>query len=559
MTKLSTMQRLGATLKQLSQGRQYLLLLALLSTLLFWLSWPPNYGAPLLLVALVPLLFIEQHVATHVIERPVRTFYKWAYGTMFLWNLATNWWVGNATIAGALFMLIVNSACMSAPLLLFFWTKKQLGQKLGYLSLIVYWLSLEYLHLNWELSFPWLNLGNGFACWPSWVQWYAYTGALGGTLWILVANIGLYEQLKHVCAWSKPIMTAPSWCWWRRSGIMALWIILPVIHSNYVYQHYQEQGEPVEVAVMQVNIDPYTGRFVDTEELLSMEENVERFITLSESQLTPETQFLVWPEGAIDLLFDEQILKDYILIDRLIQFRQRYPQLSLITGINSVVNYDKKATKTTRFSERHGYYDLFNTALFVGNDDQLATYHKSKLVPGAELVPFFYSITLPEFLTAGMGSTLRSLGGLQSKPHAFFNAQGIGVGPSICYESIYGEHLAKFIRAGASLLFSITIDGWWHDTPGYQQHFHYTRLRAIESRRSIAQSAQRGTSGFINQRGDVLQATAFSDQAVLRHSLKANTGLTFYVRHGNYLARIAVVLAGLLLLAAVVRSRYMAS
>jgi apolipoprotein N-acyltransferase len=310
--------------------------------------------------------------------------------------------------------------------------------------------------------------------------------------------------------------------------------------SYYTYWAYKEQGEEAEVVVMQPNINPYTCALIDTGEVLSTQERVECFIKLSEKQLTPKTQFLVWPEIAIDSLLDEQILSEYPLVDRLVSFKQSYPQLSLLSGLNSLVGYgSKKATKTARFSHRHGYYDIFNTALFVGNQGTLATYHKSKLVPGVEIVPYMYSLEVPKILTPDLRGKLSSLG-MQDHPSVFFNREGMGVAPMICYESVYGDYLAEFVRMGASLIFSITIDGWWENTPGYQQHFHYTRLRAIESRRSVARSALKGISAFINQRGDILQAARYEDQAVIRHTLQANTTLTFYIQHSNYIANVAL-------------------
>jgi apolipoprotein N-acyltransferase len=271
----------------------------------------------------------------------------------------------------------------------------------------------------------------------------------------------------------------------------------------------------------------------------------------SETQLTAKTQFLVWPEIAIDGLLHEQLLDDDPLVDRLVSFKQLYPQLSLLLGLNSLVSYgNNKATKTARFSHRHGYYDIFNTALFVGNQGTLATYHKSKLVPGVELVPYLYSLDIPEILIPGSGGRLRSLG-RQDHPSIFFNRTGVGIAPMICYESVYGDYVAEFVRRGASLIFSMAIDGWWENTPGYQQHAHYTRLRAIESRRSIARSALKGMSAFINQRGDILQATRYEDQAVIRHTLQANSMLTFYVQHSNYIAHVALWTSLFLIIGAV--------
>jgi len=532
-----------STLKK-TQQQYYLVGLSLLSSVCFWLSWPPNRFAPLLFFALVPLLLMERYVERHQYKRPYWTFYKYAYLTLFLWNVTTTWWVAHATVAGAIFMLLVNTFCMSLPLPLFQFAAKYYGIRIGYLALVAYWIGMEHTHLRWEFSFPWLNLGNGFACWPEWVQWYEYTGTLGGTAWIVIANLLLAYRLSGK-------KNATQMC---GSAMLGCWILFPMLWSRYTYWTYQEQGTPVEVVVIQPNINPYTGALVHTGEIYAMQQRMEYFIELSEKQLTPKTQFLVWPECAIDSLFDEQRLGDYPLVQQLIRFKQHYPQLSILTGVNSLVGYaNKQATKTARFSHRYGYYDIFNTALFVGNQGALATYHKSKLVPGVELVPYIYNITIPKILTPDLQGRLSSLG-MQDEPSLFFNREGVGIAPAICYESIYGDYLSDFVRMGASLIFSITIDGWWKNTPGYQQHFHYTRLRAIENRRSIARSALKGTSAFINQRGDILQVTPYEGQAAIRHTLQANTKLTFYVRHRQYIASIALWVSLLLLTGTGLRS-----
>ena len=101
----------------------------------------------------------------------------------------------------------------------------------------------------------------------------------------------------------------------------------------------------------------------------------------------------------------------------------------------------------------------------------------------------------------------------------------------------------------------MTNDGWWDDSPGYKQHLAYARLRAIENRRSIARSANTGISCFINQRGDILNATEWWQEAVIQGTLNANHELTVYTKAGNYLARLASFIAAGLLIFAFVNSR----
>ena len=64
-----------------------------------------------------------------------------------------------------------------------------LGEKRARFGLPFLWLCVEVLHQDWDVSFPWLDLGNGLATHIEWIQWYEYTGHMGGTLWIWLVNL----------------------------------------------------------------------------------------------------------------------------------------------------------------------------------------------------------------------------------------------------------------------------------------------------------------------------------------------------------------------------------
>ncbi len=85
----------------------------------------------------------------------------------------------------------------------------------------------------------------------------------------------------------------------------------------------------------------------------------------------------------------------------------------------------------------------------------------------------------------------------------------IPVGCAICYESVYGEYCTRYVRNGARLLTVITNDAWWGDTPGYKQHLSYSCLRAIETRRWIARSANTGISAIIDPSGKIVSQTSW--------------------------------------------------
>ena len=98
-------------------------------------------------------------------------------------------------------------------------------------------------------------------------------------------------------------------------------------------------------------------------------------------------------------------------------------------------------------------------------------------------------------------------------------------------------------------MFVITNDGWWHDTPGHRQHFSYSRLRAIENRRSIARSANTGISGFITPTGKVLdERLGWDERGTITAEVPLNSRVTFYSRMGDYIARISNLLFPLAIL-----------
>ena len=122
------------------------------------------------------------------------------------------------------------------------------------------------------------------------------------------------------------------------------------------------------------------------------------------------------------------------------------------------------------------------------------------------------------------------------------------IAPVICYESIYGDYVRKFVQKGAEVIFIITNDGWWKETSGYRQHNMYAQLRAIETRRYIARSANTGISSVINLRGEIEQSLDWDTKGLIEARLLLNPHPTFYVQYGDFLGRISGFLSIILLL-----------
>jgi apolipoprotein N-acyltransferase len=540
----------------MKSGKIHLLLLSLLSGLLLSLAWPERGFPGLLFAALVPMLMVEDRISSNP-DRFIRfSLLFYVYPGFLLWNVLTTWWIINSTIQGGILANTLNALFMAIVFQAFHWTKKKLRHPLaGYAALIAYWVAFEHLHLTWDLNWPWLNLGNGFSEYYRWVQWYEYTGTFGGTLWILVGNILLFLLLDKVKSQKSKVKSKfkiqNSLFVIRYSIILFLWIAFPILASYIIYSTYNEERRPVNFVVIQPNSDPYSEQFSMPPQAV-----VERMMTLAKPLLSDSTDFVVAPESAIQEDMWENDHRTFYTVSLLKKEMERYPHLNFIIGGSTFYAFapgDRLPRTARKFTDVDKYYSAYNTAMLINGWDTLQLYHKSKLTPGVEIMPSFSGFGWLEKYAIDLGGTVGSLGtdSIQRVYHAIYAPR---VAPIICYESIFGEFYSKFVSNGAQVMVIITNDGWWGNTAGHRQHFSFAHLRAVETRRSIARSANTGISALIDQRGDIIQKAGYWEPAALKGSLNASTKLTFYVRHGDYLARILTWLAGALFLASLFTS-----
>lgn len=506
------------------------------------LSWPATGNlAPLFFIALIPLLYVEYTVFQNPEKYKSRHLYFYAFLCFLTFNTFTTWWIWFASEAGMLMAVILNSIFMAIVFLWFHKIKKRFGNKKGYLSLIFFWVAFEWLHYHWEFSHPWSSFGNTFANYTTFIQWYEYTGVLGGTIWILIINLLSFEAYRRIAVLKESFKE-------NLQLILTIFgiILLPIISSLTIYYSYEEPKQSNEIVIVQPNIDPYRDKFGRMTE----EQQIDRIINLAKQKITTNTNFLVAPETALARGGNEDKLESNIGIIKIRELLNEFPNLKVIIGASSYKEYQvggKKPTPTARQNKADKiWYDAFNSALFIKKDNPINIYHKSKLVLGVERLPFAKLLAPLESFAINLGGTMGSLG--TEKEAKNFISDSLKIAPVICYESIYGDYVGDYINKGASLIFIITNDGWWDDTPGYKQHLAYARIRAIENRRSIARSANTGISCFINQRGDILTKTNWWQQDVINGNINGNNEITFYTIYGDYFGRTFSAISVILLI-----------
>lgn len=511
-------------------------MLSILSGILLVVSFPFTGSlTPLVFVAFVPLLLVDSYITTKRYRS--RKVFTHAFITFLIYNVGTTWWVWNADASGAVLAFVANTLLMTIVFYLFHLTKKYVGAKEGYISLLIYWIGFEYLHYNWEASWTWLTLGNTFSIVPSWVQWYSYSGALGGTFWILCINLIIYRVYQNL--WFK----GESWRIQTPLFIVAgVFFVIPMTISLVTYATYEEKVDPFEVVAIQPNLDPYNVKF-EVEPMDQLQEMGQLMLT----KATKNTDLILAPETAISRSFDEDDFKRMGYFAYLKSLQAQLDNVSICIGASTVRFFDKKHSRSSRLvSGGSQYIEYYNTSIFIDENSETQFIHKSKLVPGVESIPFSDYFPFLEDLAIQNGGTSGTLG---IEPYAkVFYDKDVRIAPVVCYESIYGEWVAEQCRNGAQLICIATNDGWWKDTPGYKQHCSFASLRAIENRRSIARSANTGTSCFVNQRGDISQATEWWKKDVIKAKLNLNSEQTFFTTYGNVMGRSFAFVSFLLIL-----------
>ena len=506
-------------------------ILSIISGLLLAFSWVETGFFPLVFFAFVPLLILEKNLSFSRKNSSLLIF-GYSFLSFFLFNIITTYWIWYASIFGAFAAFTINAILMSLVMVFFHKVRYVLGNKKGYLFLIFFWISMEYLHLNWELAWPWLTLGNVFASCPNLVQWYEYTGVLGGSLWILVINVLLYRILvsKHF----KDIL------------IPSIIFLIPIVVSQIIKFSLEKKSElNEEVVIVQPNVDPYMDKFNR-----DAQQQLDDFIKISRTKITPETKLLVGPETSLQETIWENNIANTESILKLKNLQRDFPNLNILVGSTTFKYLGEVKETNSRKLRDNTWYNIYNTAIFLDSDSTISLYHKTKLVPGVEQIPYSFILDKIGDFTVDLGGTSGSLSVDNSIDRFEYNE--LKILPLICYESIFGDIITS---RESNVIVIITNDGWWKNTSGYKQHFQYARLRAIEQRKSIIRSANTGISAVISPSGEIESETNWDEEIAINSRVSVNDTITFYNKFGDFLGRIFSFIAVLLLFSAIVKNK----
>lgn len=171
---------------------------------------------------------------------------------------------------------------------------------------------------------------------------------------------------------------------------------------------------------------------------------------------------------------------------------------------------------------------LTNSVAVIGPEGTIVgRYDKTHLVPFGEFIPWGF-----RWFVAMMNIPLGDFGrGQDSQP--MLDMAGHLIAFNICYEDLFGDELARQVRAGANLLINVSNIAWFGDSHAQEQHLQIARMRSRELARPMLRATNTGVTAAIDHRGAVLDRLPGHQVGALRLTITPTRGITPFARWAN--------------------------
>ena len=481
---------------------------AFLSGILLGLSFPP-FDLPFLAILGFALLF-----QLTVISQSYRELASMSFLSFLIWNTIVSYWLMMASLGAGLAAITANSLLMIIPLGMMRFILRRFENGMFNIFVVSFiWVFYEFLHHRWELSWPWLTLGNAWSNYPELIQYISFTGFLGISFWTVFVAAFLFYFINDS---TKTYLIG---------GITAL-LIFPLLSVLKTAFYVPPLDPPtMEVAVIQPNFDSYN-RFGGYQ---SQSRALDEIMAVSDSTRTEKTELIIWPENSIDTN-----VRLYSRTTNRIADSARVWDSNMMVGSGFVKEYVDELPEIYR-EDNDFKYNIFNSSIFITPNSDRSVYEKHNLVPVVERFPFANFLSNIDRLGMFKWDEITGFG--KGREANNFTVDSNFITPGlVCYDSVFPHWVGEFVRGGASFITIITNDGWWGDTSGHHQHFAYARLRAIEFDRWVIRSANNGFSGIIAPDGSVKVKTNYWERTGFTYQIESKRSKTFYARYGDWLA-----------------------
>ena len=164
-------------------------------------------------------------------------------------------------------------------------------------------------------------------------------------------------------------------------------------------------------------------------------------------------------------------------------------------------------------------------------------YDKRVMVPFGEYLPFADRFPALRRLSPASGRFTPG-----AAPAVLTTADGVRLGPLICYEDVIPGPAREAVELGATLLLNLTNDAWYGVSAEPFQHQALAAWRAVETRRDFIRATNTGLTTAISATGALTMKLPIFEAAAERVDVRLLEIETFYTRYGDVFAW-ALVLA----------------
>ncbi len=394
------------------------------------------------------------------------------------------------------------------------------GGAAALIGLPALWVALEWLRTHLISGFPWNLAAYAWTEVAGALPIAGWIGAYGVSFLLVCANVGATKVVLSAAGsgLSAPMSSTPVSST-RRAGLTAVLACLAALAIGARWGDGQAApggGEPegFGAAVPVRLLQPNTENLV-TWDPVRARQGYERLFDLSYRACDEAGALVVWPESAA------------------------WPHA---WGASPMLRRDLEALAAAgcpvlfnSTEERaEGYY---NSVLLLDRKGIVGSYDKRHLVPFGEYVPlarvFFFLDKIARnagAYRAGSEVALLPLGDQR-------------LGPAVCFEVVFPAEVAELVRAGATILVTVTNDAWYGDTSAPWQHFRAVRFRAAETRRPFVRAALTGISAVVEPDGSVRQLLGVGEEGVLAARIRGRGGLSPYARRPSLVPASASIVA----------------
>ena len=504
----------------------------LLSAILLGLSYPSFDPIPtgiLAWFAFVPFLLANRKI------QPFKSYLLKASLLSIVALLVDVWWVNYYSFLAYLVCVFSQFLFVLLPLLAFYFLQKRFGWNKALILLPFVWTLSDFVanqipHGLQVYLLAYTQANN------TWLIQFADTfGMWGVGFWVVMMN-----SLVAMMAPPAPdggaysLAKLPHWGLGDRrfGGLLVGFLVLPIIYSFFVTNLNPKSAigsghKKTKISLIQTNIDSYT------KDSLITQKTFEQIVKLADSAvLTSQPDLIILPETAFSLsLFQNKPILDFT------KKTISAWQTSVAIGYAEFPDSSKKHIYQNKALVFTPQLAMFWDSLKIKPAD-VKIYQKQYGLPFVELMPYFEDMPTVQGTAMQRGNSPLAFNYLN------FAGERFKVALTICWEQTYPHKMAELVNQDAEFIALMNNDAWFGTTPGAKQLLSFTRMRAIENRRTIARCSNGGISCFVDPFGKIYGKIPWFTENISTQEVLCVSKKSFYTQHPYFF----LILVGVTLL-----------